>query len=107
MSPPPAPLELSTSDENGDVVLTVKGEIDVTTTDVLRERIRDAFDAGNRRLVVDMSAVDFIDSTGLGVLVGALKYYKEQDGDVLLRSPSPIADRVLKVSGLSAAFGQA
>ena len=107
MSPKPAPLELSTSDENGDVVLTIKGEVDVTTTDQLRERIRDAFDTGNRRLVVDMSAVDFIDSTGLGVLVGALRYYKEQDGDVLLRSPSAIANRVLTVSGLSAAFGQA
>lgn len=107
MSPKPAPLELSTTDEHGNVVLAVKGEIDATTTDQLRERIRAAFDAGNRRLVVDLSAVDFIDSTGLGVLVGALRYYKEQDGDVLLRSPSPIADRVLTVSGLSAAFGQA
>ena len=107
MSPKPAPLELSTTDENGHVVLSVKGEIDATTTDQFREGIRSAFDAGNRRLVVDLSAVDFIDSTGLGVLVGALRYYREEDGDVLLRSPSPIANRVLTVSGLSAAFGQA
>lgn len=107
MAPEGAPLELSTAEENGDVVLAVAGEVDVTTTDRLRERIRDIFDSGNRRLVIDLSAVDFIDSTGLGVLVGALRYYKEVDGAVLLRSPSRIAGRVLKVSGLDAAFGEA
>jgi anti-sigma B factor antagonist len=57
--------------------------------------------------VIDLSAVDFIDSTGLGVLVGALRYYKEDDGTIALRSPSRIADRVLKVSGLNTAFGEA
>ena len=76
-----------------------------TTTDRLRNRIQDVFDTGNRRLVVDMAGVAFIDSTGLGVLVGALRYYKEADGELVLRSLSPIATRVFKVSGLDAAFG--
>ena len=105
MSPPGAPLELHTVEESDGVVLAVYGEIDATTTGRLRERIRDVFDAGTRRLVVDMSGVDFIDSTGLGVLVGALRYFKEVNGEILLRSPSPIAARVLKVSGLDTAFG--
>ena len=105
MSPPGAPLELHTVEEDDRVVLAVYGEIDATTTSRLRERIRDVFDAGTRRLVVDMSGVNFIDSTGLGVLVGALRYFKEGNGEILLRSPSPIAARVLKVSGLDTAFG--
>ena len=102
-----APIELRAVEENDDVVLAVAGEIDATTTDQFRERIRDIFDGGNRRLVIDLSAVDFIDSTGLGVLVGALRYYKEADGSIALRSPSRIADRVLKVSGLDSVFGEA
>ena len=57
----------------GDVVLEVGGEIDVYTAPKLRDRITELVADGVYHLVIDMEAVEFLDSTGLGVLVGGLK----------------------------------
>ena len=63
-------LTLNTRDEAGHTVLAVCGEIDVYTAPKLREQIVDLLDSGQHHLVVDMDGVEFLDSTGLGVLVG-------------------------------------
>ena len=69
--------------------MSVVGELDVATAPALREQLYRVIDAGPGRVVVDLAEMDFIDSTGLGVLVGALKRVKEMDGTLELRSLSP------------------
>ena len=54
-------------------VIEIGGEIDVYTAPRLRESIVAAVEAGHNRLIIDVQQVKFLDSTGLGVLVGALK----------------------------------
>ena len=54
-----------------------------------------------RELTIDLSAMSFIDSTGLGVLVGVLKRAREAGGELRLRGPSRSARKVLEISGLS------
>jgi anti-sigma B factor antagonist len=54
------------------VVLAAGGDIDYASTPQLRERIAEHIDAGKRRLVIDLNEVTFIDSTAIGVLIGAL-----------------------------------
>ena len=75
----------------GRTVVEVSGEIDVYTAPKLRESLLNLVDSGNYQLIIDMEGVEFLDSTGLGVLVGGLKRVRAHDGWICLlyTSPSP------------------
>ncbi len=77
-------LSLSTRAEAGRTVVAVGGEIDVYTAPKLREQLVDLVAAGSHHLIVDMEGVEFLDSTGLGVLVGGLKRVRAHDGSLRL-----------------------
>lgn len=97
-------LNIDTSVVGGRTVVQVVGEIDVYTAPQLRERLDREIEAGRYDLVVDLSDVTFMDSTGLGVLVGRLKQIRLGDGSMRLVCTS---DRVLKVfviTGLDKVF---
>jgi anti-sigma B factor antagonist len=86
-------------------VVTVAGEIDIATYRQLRSMLITAVDAGPGTVVVDMSGVEWIDSTGLGTLVGALKRAREKHGTVRVAgAPGRIAKH-FQVTGLSRLFG--
>lgn len=86
------------------VVIDVAGEVDVFTAPKLRERLIAAVGEGNSHIVVNLTDVGFMDSTGLGVLVGGLKRVKERDGVLALAGAKGTVQRVLGVTGLSAVF---
>ena len=65
-------------------VLRVRGEIDICTAPELREHVIKLVADGVRHITADLRAVDFLDSTGLGALVGSLKRLREQDGSLTL-----------------------
>lgn len=92
-------------DRRGDwTVLTVSGEVDVATAPSLRRRAAEVLDSGANRLVVDMTPVEFIDSSGLGVLIGVLKRVREADGDLVLVSPHERTMRLFDITGLTEVF---
>jgi anti-sigma B factor antagonist len=78
--------------------LAISGEVDLASAPGLREEFQ-RVDAPN--VVVDLSGVTFIDSTGLGVLVAALKRTREAGGRLTLRSPTRSTRKVLDITGLS------
>lgn len=86
-------------EEGGRTVVQVGGEIDVYTAPVLRERLAALHEAGQHDLVVDLRAVRFMDSTGLGVLVGVLKRVRLARGSLSLVIDS---ERILKVFRITA-----
>ena len=65
-------------------ILTVTGEIDMATAPRFRQRLLAVIGAGAQDVVIDLSGVDFIDSTGLGVLMGAAKRVRGAGGDIRL-----------------------
>jgi anti-anti-sigma factor len=85
-------------------VVTVTGEIDVATAEPLRQALLAAEQRGGRRVVVDMSGVEFLDSTGLGVLVGSLRRLREAGGDLYLAIVHPHVLKVLRVTNLDQVF---
>ena len=85
-------------------VLHVSGEMDAATAPQLRECVITAAAAGIRCLVLDLSAVGFMDSTALGVLVGADKRLRTLDGHLRLVVTSPMSLRVLTMTGLDRVF---
>ena len=86
-------------EEGGRTVVQVGGEIDVYTAPTLRERLAALHEQGRHELVIDLRAVRFMDSTGLGVLVGVLKRVRLAGGSLALVIDS---ERVLKVFRITA-----
>ena len=85
-------------------VLSVKGDVDIYTAPRLRERIVGLADEGSRRIVVDLQGVEFMDSTGLSVLVAGLKRLKENDGVLALVVTREPVLRILSITGLDRVF---
>ncbi|MCY3578383.1 MAG: STAS domain-containing protein [bacterium] len=76
-------------------VLTVTGEIDMATAPRFRQRLLGVITGGAQNVVIDLSGVDFIDSTGLGVLMGAAKRVRSAGGDIrLVMVGSRLADLI-------------
>lgn len=85
-------------------VLQVTGELDVATAPFLRERIRDLAAKGAVHIIADLSRLDFLDSTGLGVLVGGLKRLREHDGSLTPVISAARILRVFQITGLTKVF---
>jgi anti-sigma B factor antagonist len=85
-------------------VVTVMGEIDLYTAPALREGLMQAIESGAKHLAVDLRPVPFMDSMGLGVLIGARRRLSERDGQVALVCEEGPVRRVLDVSGLAKVF---
>jgi anti-sigma B factor antagonist len=92
------------SAEPGFTVITVGGEIDVYTAPKLREKLISLVETGSYQLIVDMEAVEFLDSTGLGVLVGGLKRVRAHDGWIDLVCTQSRILRIFKITGLNKVF---
>lgn len=97
-------LRLDVSERDGWSVLTVGGEVDVATAPRLREQLLRLVSDGHHRIVVDLGEVDFIDSTGLGVLIGALKRVRAHDGDLALVCTENRVLKVFEITGLDRVF---
>jgi anti-sigma B factor antagonist len=85
-------------------VVALSGEIDLSVAPSLRRRIFEAIDRPPARVALDLAHLQFIDSTGLGVLVGALRHARTADGELRLAEPTPAVARVLSVTGLDRVF---
>lgn len=97
-------LSLSTRTEGERTVIEVGGEIDVYTAPKLREQLVDLVADGKYDLVVDMQRVDFLDSTGLGVLVGGLKRVRAHDGSLRLVCSQERILKIFRITGLTKVF---
>jgi anti-sigma B factor antagonist len=97
-------LGLDVTEQNGFAVLAVRGEVDVYTAPRLRERLVELVSQGHQKVVVDLEGVDFLDSTGLGVLVGGLKRLRSHDGDLTLVCTQRRILKVFEITGLTKVF---
>lgn len=88
----------------GIAVIGVTGDIDLHTAPQLREAIADVSDAANGGLVIDLDRVDFLDSTGLGVLVAAWKKVRVQHGSLQLVCSDERILGIFRVTGLANVF---
>ena len=88
-----------------DDVITVGGELDMYTVPRLRQAIADVAGDGPLSIVLDFQGVEFIDSTGLGVLVGALRRVRQSEGRLVIRGLRPNVFKVFEITGLDEVFG--
>lgn len=96
-------LTISTDEGDSAVVIHVKGDLDVYTAPLLKDALAEG-PAGGVRLVLDLSEVDFIDSTALGVLVGTLQESQSSGGDFRLVVDDPFLLKIFHITGFDGVF---
>ena len=97
-------LSITRADHGDQTVVHLGGEIDVYTAPVVREKLDEQIQAGRTNLVVDLTDVTFLDSTGLGVLVGRLKLTRTRGGSMRLVGKDDRVLKVFSITGLDKVF---
>jgi anti-sigma B factor antagonist len=98
-------LKLGHHATDGIEVIDVQGEIDIYTAPRLRELLIHLVSTGSYQLVVNLDQVGFLDSTGLGVLVGGLRRVRARDGSLHLVCTQPRILKILRITGLTEVLG--
>ena len=83
-----------------EVIVDVRGELDVATAPSLQDVLDHLMAEGARRIVVDLAEAPFVDSTGVGALLTAHLRMRAHRGELVLRSPRPATRRVLQLTAL-------
>jgi anti-sigma B factor antagonist len=89
---------------SGTHVMNVRGEIHLTTAPRFSQRLQGAIDEGNTRLVLDLSGVEFIDSTGLSVLLAGLRRVDQLQGRMAIVCANPTVLRLFQITSLDETF---
>jgi anti-sigma B factor antagonist len=97
-------VEIDVSERDDHAVVKVRGEVDLTSSSRLREALVDLTEVSEPKLVVDLEEVGFIDSTGIGVLVGGVKRARNHGGDLSLVCTQRRILKVLEITGLVQVF---
>jgi anti-sigma B factor antagonist len=99
-----AELQITSADRNGMPVVSLVGELDNYSSPRVRTLLTELLVPESPTVILDLSQLEYIDSAGLGVLVGGLKIASSCSGTVALVNPSPAIVHVLKVTGLDRIF---
>jgi anti-sigma B factor antagonist len=91
-------LDLRVQHQDDRAIVHVGGEVDVATCPQLRDLLNEVVDQGVYHLVVDLEKVSFLDSSGIGVLVGVYRRIREHGGSLRLTGPSVAVRRVLELT---------
>ena len=84
--------------------LEIEGEVDVYTSPELKQHLVKQAEAGVKHVIVNLSKVEYLDSTGLGVLIGGLKRLREGEGNLVLVGPGMRILRIFEITGLDKIF---
>jgi len=105
-SPVVGPFKIEVSGQPAAPNVVVRGEIDVATSPKLRDDLTALIERGARHITLDFDAVTFVDSSGLGVLVGTYKRLREDGGSIRIVGAQPSVRKVFEITGLEAALLQ-
>ena len=99
-----AQLTLDVAGDDGQRVLHVSGDVDLSMTPFLEQQLKQLVDDGARMIILDITDLKFIDAAGLSVLVRTADRLRRCDGRLQLRSPSRSVRKTLQITGLDATF---
>jgi anti-sigma B factor antagonist len=97
-------LKVTSRSQGDHTVISVTGEIDLYTAPKLQAELVAVLSGSPARLIVDMSGVEFCDSTGINVLLAAHRQARERGGELQLAGPGSATRKVLQVTGLESVF---
>lgn len=98
------PFDMRTDVRGGTATVYLRGELDVASAPGLRDQIVRLVSEGRTHIVFDCAGLEFVDSTGLGVLIGARARCLAANGAVELESVRPALQRLLTITGIEGLF---
>jgi anti-sigma B factor antagonist len=97
-------IDLTTVKDGSIAVFALSGTLDIATSPTLRAALLEAADRDDHQMIVDLTQLEFLDSTGLGALIGAHKRASEHGGAILLVAHEGQILRLLRITGLLEVF---
>ncbi len=94
-------LQIKHTEKNEQTIISLSGEIDAYTVTKLKETFSTTMNSEGQDVIVDLEEVTYMDSTGLGVFVSALKTAKENDGELKLVNVQDRVYRLFQITGLN------
>lgn len=95
-------MQLQIREEKENIYVKIHGELDLKVADDLRQELDETLDKIDKKdLVLDFIGVDFIDSSGLGVILGRYKRLSMLEGKLVILNPNPNVKRILELSGIT------
>ena len=98
-------MQFSVSEKKGAVIVKLEGEM-VSGPDatLLSEKLHELIQAGKKKIILDMAAIDYMNSSGLGILIGGLTTVRNQGGDIKLIHLAPKLKELLRITKLDCVF---
>lgn len=84
--------------------VTLIGDVDIASSNQLKEELNRMLDESERSIILDCGDLQYIDSTGLGVLIGVLKRVKGKSNDVIITNIHANISKLLRITGLDKIF---
>ncbi|MBU9710438.1 STAS domain-containing protein [Evansella tamaricis] len=93
-------LKVDIKEGNRETVVFLKGEVDVYTAPTLKESLYPLAEQKEKKIVVDLSNINYIDSTGLGIFIGALKATDKSNSTITICGANARVKRLFEITGL-------
>ncbi len=100
-TPPPPPMQISVSHQDGVAIVALAGSLDALTADALTDAMREQVRAGQTRFVAALAELEYTSSAGLRVLLETVKEARRRGGDLRLAAVQGRVQRVLDLSGFT------
>jgi|LFRM01.2.fsa_nt_gb anti-sigma B factor antagonist len=97
-------IDSKLNDEKGFWDISVEGELDVSTADKLKEYLHNLADEKILDMKINLERLDYIDSTGLGVMIGVLKKLKMDNKEIYILNPKSNVKKIFTITGLDKIF---
>lgn len=97
-------LTVSSTERDGWTILALVGQLDVATAPDFRQALQEAQYTGANRIVLDLASLEFLDSFGLGVILGGVKRATSHDGRLVIAGAPPRVHQVFELAGIEAAL---
>ena len=97
-------MEIKTREEAGVIIITLEGEVDISVTELIREKIRKLWEEKKKAILVDMTKVSYIDSSGLGLLVETRQEMEKYRGEIRLFGLTSDVQKVFELTRLNNFF---
>lgn len=97
-------IDSKLNDEKGFWDISVEGELDVSTADKLKEYLHNLADEKILDMKINLENLDYIDSTGLGVMIGVLKKLKIDNKEIYILNPKNNVKKIFTITGLDKIF---